>query len=228
MKGPGIKDYMNVLTQRREEAHRQGLTYIDVNSKQLHQEISPNFATMPTCCQAMYKQMLSGDEILEHPKGTTGYGSHLTIRFYVDNLEGRELLHPGKKRGRPAKSEEEKAAARKAKMKHSTQDLCSLLKSWLSEHGWEYEENKGVIEAKNEEKRWIINVQGIQRGRKQPLPVKLSEFIRQMNDETADYSIAFNDSASYRRQWQEIPACVKERLHMSVIFADKKGNIVRI
>ena len=87
MKGPGIKDYMNVLTQRREEAHRQGLTYIDVNSKQLHQEISPNFATMPTCCQAMYKQMLSGDEILEHPKGTTGYGSHLTIRFYVDNLE---------------------------------------------------------------------------------------------------------------------------------------------
>ena len=63
---------------------------------------------------------------------------------------------------------------------------------------------------------------------KQPLPVKLSEFIRQMNDETADYSIAFNDSASYRRQWQEIPACVKERLHMSVILADKKGNIVRI
>ena len=44
----------------------------------------------------------------------------------------------------------------------------------------------------------------------------------------AVYSLAFNDSASYRRQWQEIPQVVKERLHMSVIFADKKGNIVEL
>ena len=151
-----------------------------------------------------------------------------TIRFYVDQLEGRERLYPEKKRGRPAKSEEEKAAARKAKMKRSTQDLCALLKSWLGEHGWEYEEEKGIIEARSEQKRWIINVQGIKRGRKQPLPIKLSEIIRQMDDETADYSMAFNDSPSYRRQWQEIPQNVKERLHMSVILADKKGNIVKI
>ena len=65
MKGPGIKDYTAELTRRREEAHAQGLKYIEVNSKKLHQEISPDFATMPTCCQAMYKQMLTGDEILE-------------------------------------------------------------------------------------------------------------------------------------------------------------------
>ena len=48
------------------------------------------------------------------------------------------------------------------------------------------------------------------------------------DDEEAVYSLAFNDSASYRRQWQEIPQVVKERLHMSVIFADKKGNIVEL
>ena len=62
------------------------------------------------------------------------------------------------------------------------------------------------------------STQGIHRGRKQPLPLKLSEIIRQMDDEEAVYSLAFNDSASYRRQWQEIPQVVKERLHMSVIF----------
>lgn len=228
MKGPGIKDYTAELTRRREEAHAQGLKYIEVNSKKLHQEISPDFATMPTCCQAMYKQMLTGDEILERPRGTTGFGSHLTIRFYVDNFEGREKLYPGKKRGRPPKSPQEKEAARKARLKHSTQDLCSLIKSWLGEHGWEYEEHKGIIEGHHEGKRWIINVQGIHRGRKQPLPLKLSEIIRQMDDEEAVYSLAFNDSASYRRQWQEIPQVVKERLHMSVIFADKKGNIVEL
>ena len=126
------------------------------------------------------------------------------------------------------KSPQEKEAARKARLKHSTQDLCSLIKSWLGEHGWEYEEHKGIIEAHHEGKRWIINVQGIHRGRKQPLPLKLSEIIRQMDDEEAVYSLAFNDSASYRRQWQEIPQVVKERLHMSVIFADKKGNIVEL
>ncbi|MFR9254426.1 MAG: AT hook domain-containing protein [Merdibacter sp.] len=174
----------------------------------------------------MYKQMLSGDEIIERPKGTTGFGSHLTIRFYVDTLEGREPLHPQKKRGRPAKSEEEKAAARKAKLKHSTQDLCSLLKSWLGEHGWEYVE-EGHHRC-TVDKRWIINVQGIKRGRKQPLPIKLSEILTQMEDASADYSMAFNDSITYRRQWQEIPQSVKERLHMSVILADKKGNIVKI
>ena len=65
MKGPGIKDYMSALDQCKEEAHRQGALYIDVNSKQLHQRISPHHATMPTCCQAMYKQMLSGDEIID-------------------------------------------------------------------------------------------------------------------------------------------------------------------
>lgn len=228
MKGPGIKDYMEELSRKKESAHDQGEEFIDISSKQLHQEISPNHATMPTCCQAMYKQMLVGDEILEHPKGATGFGSHLTIRFYVKEIQGRDRLYPDKKRGRPAKSEEEKAATRKAKLKHSTQDLCAILKSWLSEHGWEYTEEKGIIRAHHDQKRWIINVQGIKRGRKQPLPVKLSEIIRQMDDENADYSIAFNDSPSYRRQWQEIPQNVKERLHMSVILADKKGNIVKI
>ena len=78
------------------------------------------------------------------------------------------------------------------------------------------------------EKRWVINVQGIRRGRKQTLPVKLSEAIKQMDREDTHYSIAFNDSIAYRRQWNEIPQNVKERLHVSVILADRKGNIVEI
>ena len=49
-----------------------------------------------------------------------------------------------------------------------------------------------------------------------------------MDDSSAHYSIAFNDSISYRRQWNEIPSSVKEKLNMSVILADKKGNIIEI
>ncbi|MEG0361593.1 MAG: AT hook domain-containing protein [Longicatena sp.] len=228
MKGPGIKDYLEVIEKAKQSAHTKGKAYIEVNSKELHAMVSPEHATMPTCCQALYKLMLDGDEILRRPKGNTGYGSHLTIRFYVEQLEDRALMFPNKKRGRPAKSDEEKLAAKKAKMKRNTEDLCNLIKSWLDEHGWEYIENKEFIEAHNESKRWVINVQGIKRGRKQTLPVKLSEVIKHIDDTKIHYSMAFNDSLSYRRQWNEIPTAVKDSLNMSVIFADKKGNIIEI
>lgn len=66
------------------------------------------------------------------------------------------------------------------------------------------------------------------RGRKQTLPVKLSEVLKKIDDEQTRYSIAFNDSIAYRRQWNEIPGCVKEKLNMSIILADKKGNIHEI
>lgn len=228
MKGPGIKEYLNVLEEKKAQAVKEGLASIEINSKQLHSEVSPYHATMPTCCQAIYKLLLTEDEIIQRPKGSTGFGSHLTVRYYLENMENRSHLHPSKKRGRPAKSEEEKIAARKAKMKRNTEDLCNLIKSWLGEHGWEYIENKGFIEAHNGMKKWVINVQGIKRGRKQTLPVKISEVIKHINDVDAHYSIAFNDSITYRRQWNEIPETVKERLNMSVILADKKGNIIEL
>lgn len=228
MKGPGIKDYLQVIETLKRDAKKDGKVFVEVNSKELHASVSPNHATMPTCCQAIYKLMLDGDEILRKPKGNTGFGSHLTVRFYIEQMEGRERMFPNKKRGRPAKSEEEKLAARRAKMKRNTEDLSNLIKSWLAEHGWEYIENKEVIDAHNENQRWVINVQGIRRGRKQTLPVKLSEVIKHIDDTKTHYSLAFNDSLAYRRQWNEIPEAVKSSLNMSVILADKKGNIVEL
>lgn len=228
MKGPGIKDYLSVLSTMKEEALKEGLTSITVHSKDLHARVSPNHATMPTCCQAMYKLMLEKDLILQRPKGTTGFGSHLTICFKLEDMDTREPLYPGKKRGRPSKSEEEKLAAKKAKMKRNTEDLSNLIASWLTEHGWEYERNRGNIEAFHQDQKWVINIQGMKRGRKQTLPVKLSEVMKQIEDVNTHYSIAFNDSLSYRRQWSEIPKNVKERLNMSVILADKKGNITEL
>ena len=228
MKGPGIKDYLTMLMIMKEDAQKEGKEYLEINSKQLHAEVSPEHATMPTCCQAIYKLMLQGDEIIQRPKGTTGFGSHLTVRYFLHDLNSRERMFPDKKRGRPAKSEEEKLAARKAKMKRNTEDLAKLIKQWLQDHGWQYEEKRDVIEAYQEQEKWIINVQGIKRGRKQTLPVKLSEALKIIEDTNTHYSMAFNDSLSYRRQWSEIPKAVKNSLNMSVILADKKGNIVEI
>lgn len=72
MKGPGIKTYISELEKKKQEAANQGLEFIELSSKEIHAEISPNHATMPTCCQAMYKLLLEGDEIIRKPKDRPG------------------------------------------------------------------------------------------------------------------------------------------------------------
>ncbi len=227
MKGPGIKDYLYALEEKKQQAKEAGLTEIEISSKSLHQEISPQHATMPTCCQAMYKVCLEGDEIIKTPKGTTGYGSHLIIRYKLDDFN-RPQRFPNKKRGRPSKTPEEKLAAKKAKMKRNTEDLNNILKSWLNEQGYTYMEAKNELIAENDERKWIINIQGVKRGRKQTLPNKISELITRIEDGNTYYSIAFNDTNLTRRQWNEISKVVKEQLKLSVLLADKQGNICEL
>ena len=113
MKSPGINDYLRILQQKKQEGHDRGEKWIEISSKELHQEVSPEHATMPTCCQAIYKLLYQGDEILQRPKGQTGFGSHLRVRYYVDNLTDREVMFPPKKRGRPAKRMMKAAGIRK-------------------------------------------------------------------------------------------------------------------
>ena len=228
MKGPGIKEYLEVLMNRKNKAIEEGEEYLIINSKELHAEISENFATMPTCCQAIYKKLLEGDEILRSPRGATGYGSYLTVRYYLNDIESRSRMFPDKKRGRPSKSEEEKIAARKARLKRNSEELKEIIKGWLEHNGWTHTEYQDYIEARNENQRWVINVEGIKRGRKQPLPLKVGEVLKYIEDVTSLYSIVFNDSSTYRRQWNEIPQAVKERLGLSVIFADKQGNLTML
>lgn len=225
MKGPGIKDYIKVIEEMKKQANQQGVKYIEVSSKKLHEEVSPNHATMPTCCQAIYKLMLEGDEILRRPKGQTGFGSHLDVRYYTDNFENRAAMFPPKKRGRPAKDEELRLQQKYLKSNRSTENLVQIINVWLNERGWTTTIDKNKIEAIKEESRWLINVQGSKRGRKQPLPVKLNSILKEIDDENAQYSIAFNDSTLYRKQWNDLPKILKSKLNMSVLLADKSGNI---
>lgn len=226
MKGPGIKDYLEVLKNRKEEALANGDEFMIVNSKELHAEISGSFATMPTCCQAMYKQMLEGDEIIQKPRGETGYGSHLTIRYDLRNMDNRKSYFEEKKRGRPMKSEEEKIRAKRLKQGLTAIDLTEICTSWLLDRGWDVESENGKLIAVKENEKWVIDIHGMKRGRKQSLPAKMNDILKQMEDGNTRYSMAMNDSLSYRRQWNQIPHVVKEKLNVSVLLADKKGNVV--
>lgn len=231
MKGPGIKDYLRIIQQKKQTAHDQGMKSIEISSKLLHEEVSPEHATMPTCCQAIYKLLYQGDEILQRPKGQTGFGSHLTVRYYVDNLENRESMFPPKKRGRPAKSEEQKRREKMLRSSRNTEDLQRLLSAWLNERGWATENQGTKIRAEKDKFTWIIEVQGTHRGRRQPLPVKINSILKEISEDTESsirYSVAFNDSSLYRKQWSEIPKVLKNKLNVSVILADKSGNIQEV
>lgn len=230
MKGPGIKDYLEFIQQQKQQARQRGEKYIEISSKQLHEQISPEHATMPTCCQAIYKLLYQGDEILQRPKGQTGFGSHLRVRYDVENLEHREVMFPPKKRGRPAKTEEQKQREKMLKTNRSTEDLRRVLVAWLKERGWQTEESVSKIRATRDQLTWIIEVQGTHRGRRQPLPSKINSVLRDIDEDssTTRYSVAFNDSSTYRKQWSEIPRIVKNKLNVSVILADKSGNIQEV
>ena len=230
MKGPGIKDYLEFIQQQKQQARQRGEKYIEISSKQLHEQISPEHATMPTCCQAIYKLLYQGDEILQRPKGQTGFGSHLRVRYDVENLEHREVMFPPKKRGRPAKTEEQKQREKMMKTNRSTEDLRRVLVAWLKERGWQTEESVSKIRATRDQLTWIIEVQGTHRGRRQPLPSKINSVLRDIDEDssTTRYSVAFNDSSTYRKQWSEIPRIVKNKLNVSVILADKSGNIQEV
>ena len=49
MKGAGIKDYYGVIETMKKEAQKDGMEFIEVNSKELHAKVSPEHAKMPNC-----------------------------------------------------------------------------------------------------------------------------------------------------------------------------------
>jgi len=49
-----------------------------------------------------------------------------------------------------------------------------------------------------------------------------------MSDERAKHSIAFPDVPNFRRLWAELPAMVKARLKLSVLFVSGDGSVVEI
>lgn len=123
------------------------------------------------------------------------------------------------------KSEEDKMQAKRMKQGLSSMDLISICTAWLEERGWNVESSNGKLMALKDDQKWVIDIHGMKRGRKQSLPAKMSEILRQMEEGNIRYSMAMNDSISYRRQWSQIPHVVKEKLNVSVILADKKGNV---
>lgn len=81
-----MNDYLGTLQTKKQEAHDKQWLYIEVNAKDLMEELEPGAKNLTTACKAMLEIMLEGDGFIVEPKTKTKIGGALTIRYYVDNL----------------------------------------------------------------------------------------------------------------------------------------------
>lgn len=81
-----MKDYLDCLQTKKQEAHDKQWLYIEVNAKDLLEECEPGVKNQNVCCKAMLDAMLEGDGFIVEPKNKTKFAASLTIRYYVDNL----------------------------------------------------------------------------------------------------------------------------------------------
>ena len=79
---PTAQDFQRELNNIFSSAMKQGKSYVDVKSGNLHRRIGgypdPNHR-MPVCCDVMRRNMRSGDQVLQAPP--KGQGATLIIRY---------------------------------------------------------------------------------------------------------------------------------------------------
>ena len=78
--------YSQIIKGRKFEAQQRGDLYIEMNCKELMEEVEPGAKNLTVCSKALLDELLEGDRILVAPKTKNKCGGALTVRYYCDNL----------------------------------------------------------------------------------------------------------------------------------------------
>lgn len=81
-----MNDYVEAIQGKKQEAHEKQWLYIEINAKELMEELEPGVKNLTTVCKAMLDMMLEGDGFIVEPKSKSKVAGALTVRYYVDNL----------------------------------------------------------------------------------------------------------------------------------------------
>ena len=87
------QQYLDILSQRKAQAHDKAWLYIDIMAKDLLEECEPGVKNLNTCAKAMLESMLEGDTFIVEPKNRSKCAKALTIRYYVDNLSAERRTY---------------------------------------------------------------------------------------------------------------------------------------
>ncbi len=80
------QEYCERIRAKKQEAHDRQWLYIELNAKELNQEIEPKVSNVSTAAKALLECMLEGDGFIVEPKSKSRIGGALTVRYYCDNL----------------------------------------------------------------------------------------------------------------------------------------------
>ena len=81
-----MNNYVEVLNAKKWEANAKGWLYIEVNAKELNEEVEAEVKNLTPACKAMLDVMLEGDYFVVEPKSRSKVAGALTVRYYCDNL----------------------------------------------------------------------------------------------------------------------------------------------
>lgn len=114
--------------------------------------------------------------------------------------------------------------------------LKAKLQTWLVADGWHVQiawaKAHGIdIEARTENRRWIIEVKG--QGSRAAMRVNyflaiLGETLQRMDDGNAKYSIALPDAPQFRNLWKRLPDLAKTRTTITALFVDAQGHVAEL
>lgn len=182
----------------------EGKEFIDVSAKELYKQLSRSVPTVPTCCCAMNTLMLQGDEYIANPKTTCGYSTKMVIRYYLNDLDRRECLHPAKKRGRKKLYDKE------------------YLERFLSDRSFQYEKKGQYYYVDTKGSNWVICVP---RTNEKNIYLCVGELIHRMDNKTHKISLFCTMSHLLVSKWGSIQNSVKEKLNISLLILSDTGEI---
>lgn len=81
-----VEKYVEAINAKKWEAHNKDWLYIEVNAKELLEELEPGVKNVNTCSKAIISCLLEGDYFVVEPKSKSKFGNALTVRYYTDNL----------------------------------------------------------------------------------------------------------------------------------------------
>lgn len=199
-----VNEYRDYILKLKLNAIEEGKDYIDLSVKEVHNHLSLDVPTVPTCCCAMNSMMLKGDFFIENPKTASGYSTKKVIRYFLNDLNQRECLYPPKKRGRKRLND------------------INALEDWLMEHSFEFRKVGNFYHVLSIDGSWIIyavdaNVSSLDRS--------LVKLIHKMNDQTNKISIYCMKRSLLVRKWRKFPKTAKDKLNLSLLVLKDNGMI---
>lgn len=208
-----LKDYLDYLADVLNKAVEANQDEMILEARDIYRVVSMK-PTLPSCCIAMKRMMRTGDEILEEPKTSSGYGVKLKIRYYLKDRDRRAESYP---RGRPGLR---KGWHLEHPRRHP-KSLDQIMKERFDQAGIKYKQYGRIIKAELKEGNWIILTDICQ---KETFSTFLLKLMINMDMKACKYTL-LTRKKGYIRTWRRLPRAWKNMNQITLLYDNVEGRM---